>query len=97
MIGRNIIIEALTAPMEVMLYNSGYDYDRIDKIKASRSKSWGFDILKGELCCMFDRGIVDPLKVTTNAVLNAKSVAATILTTSCVISNKREPRNESNR
>lgn len=97
LVGRNIILESLTAPMEVMLYNSGYDYDRIDYIKASRLNSWGFDVIAGELCCMFDRGIVDPLKVTTNAVLNAKSVAATILTTSCVISNKRENSNESSR
>ena len=38
---------------------------------------------------MFSLGIIDPFKVTKNAVLNSASVAATILTTSCVISNKR--------
>jgi chaperonin GroEL len=42
-------------------------------------------------------GIVDPFKVTKNAVLNSASVASTILTTSCVISNKRIKRDESSR
>ena len=46
---------------------------------------------------MFKMGIVDPFKVTKNAVLNSASVASTILTTSCVISNKRAKRDESSR
>jgi len=39
---------------------------------------------------MIDVGIVDPLLVTKTALNNAVSVAATILSTDCVISNVRE-------
>jgi len=39
---------------------------------------------------MVDVGIVDPLLVTKTALNNAVSIAATILSTDCVISNVRE-------
>ena len=35
-------------------------------------------------------GIIDPLLVTKSALLNASSVATTILSTDCVISNVRD-------
>ena len=44
---------------------------------------------------MIDNGIIDPLLVTKSALQNAASVAATILSTDCVINNIRV--NESNR
>ena len=96
-IGKEIILEALSAPMKTILDNSGFSHEIIDKLMNSRKNSTGMDTISGKTVCMFEKGIVDPLKVTTNAVLNAKSVAATILTTSCVISNLRIPQNESNR
>jgi chaperonin GroEL len=39
---------------------------------------------------MVNVGIVDPLLVTKTALNNAVSIAATILSTDCVISNVRE-------
>jgi chaperonin GroEL (HSP60 family) len=39
---------------------------------------------------MIDVGIIDPLLVTKSALNNAISVATTILSTDCVISNVRE-------
>ena len=39
---------------------------------------------------MIKAGIVDPLLVTKSALLNAVSVATTILSTDCVISNVRD-------
>ena len=38
---------------------------------------------------MFKMGIIDPLKVTKNALLNAVSVATTILKTNAIITHKR--------
>jgi chaperonin GroEL len=39
---------------------------------------------------MIEKGIIDPLLVTKSALNNAISVATTILSTDCVISNIRE-------
>ena len=55
----------------------------------NRKPKQGFDVKNKQFGNMFTFCIVDPLKVTKNAVLNSASVASTILTTSCVISNKR--------
>ncbi len=39
---------------------------------------------------MLKMGVIDPLKVTKNALLNAVSVATTILSTNAIITNIRE-------
>jgi len=44
---------------------------------------------------MINDGIIDPLLVTKSALINAASVATTILSTDCVINNVRDY--ESNR
>ena len=38
---------------------------------------------------MYKMGVIDPLKVTKNALLNAVSVAVTILSTNAIVTNKR--------
>ena len=40
---------------------------------------------------MIDRGIMDPAKVTRAAIENAVSIAAMVLTTNCLITDKDEP------
>jgi len=39
---------------------------------------------------MFEMGVIDPLKVTKNAFVNAVSVATTILTTNAIVTHLRE-------
>lgn len=86
-IGWNIMIEALPEVWEQLIRNSGDDID--DIIKGLGKKNYGWDVKNRKYGNMFTMGIIDPYKVTKNAVLNSASVASTILTTSCVISNKR--------
>ena len=38
-----------------------------------------------EYCDLFDRGVIDPAKVTINAVENSASVAGLVLTTECLV------------
>ena len=54
------------------------------------STSKGFDARKEEVVDMFEAGIIDPAKVTRVALEKAVSVAGTLLTTQCVITNKPE-------
>ena len=46
----------------------------------------GFDAKTGELVDMFEAGIVDACPVVKNAITNAISVAATVLTTRVIVS-----------
>ena len=38
---------------------------------------------------MYEMGVIDPLKVTKNALTNAVSVATTILSTNAIVTNMR--------
>ena len=53
--------------------------------QAKNNKNFGFDALKNEYVDMVKAGIVDPTKVTRSALLNAASVAATLLTTESLV------------
>ena len=48
--------------------------------------------MTGEYVDMFTAGIVDPAKVTRSAVENAASIAAMVLTTEAMITDKPEPK-----
>ena len=85
-----ILSKALRAPVTQILTNAGVDVDMfMDKVVRSRKKGYGLDVKRMKYGNMIDMGIIDPLKVTKNAVMNSVSVAVTILTTNCVVSNKR--------
>ncbi len=38
-----------------------------------------------EYCNLYERGVIDPAKVTINAVENSASVAGLVLTTECLV------------
>jgi chaperonin GroEL len=85
-----IMIEALHSPIETIISNATGDIGSlVDQVYKSGRYSTGYDVKKGRIGNMYTLGIIDPLKVTKNALRNAVSVAITILQTNCVISNKR--------
>jgi chaperonin GroEL len=49
----------------------------------------GINALTGEKVNMIDAGIIDPVLVTKTALKNAVSVATTIMSADCIISNMR--------
>ena len=75
---------ALFHPCKTIMKNAGLEYKNIDK------KDWGVDVETGKTVNMFKAGIIDPVLVTKSALKNAASVASTILSTNCVMSNLRE-------
>jgi len=46
---------------------------------------WGWDAAPMEFCNLMDRGVIDPAKVTINAIENSASVAGLVLTTECLV------------
>ena len=53
-------------------------------------KGEGYDAQEDIFGNMIDRGIADPAKVTRAAIENAVSIAAMVLTTNCLITDKEE-------
>ena len=85
-----ILSSALISPIKQILENASMSYDDfVEKIDTVRRRNSGYDVKNKKFGNMFAMGIIDPFKVTKNAIQNAVSVSMTILTTNCVISNRR--------
>jgi chaperonin GroEL len=90
-VGGEIIIRAITAPMKQIASNAGFDAGVVaDKIANHSDKNIGFNASTGEFVDMLEAGIIDPLKVTRVALLNATSVASLLLTTEATVSDIKE-------
>jgi len=83
--GADIFIKAIKHPYLKILENAGIDSDG-----AILGKGKGINVITGKTVNMIKEGIIDPLLVTKSALKNAVSVAKTIMSTDCVISNMRE-------
>jgi len=79
----DVLLKAIKAPYETILANSGFTCDKDCPIGV------GVDAITGECVNMVDSGIIDPVLVTKTALKNAVSVALTIMSADCVISNVR--------
>ena len=89
-----VLLNAIKYPFKVILNNAGIECENLPKL-IGQIKGKGLNVITGENVNMIKAGIIDPLLVTKSALINAVSVATTILSTDCVINNIRT--NESNR
>ena len=87
--GEKVLTKAVLSPFKTILSNAGLEPE------LPKKEGYGIDVVTGNMVNMINSGIIDPLLVTKSALQNAASVAATILSTDCVINNIRI--NESNR
>ena len=83
-IGEEVLYQAIRKPYELILDNAGVK-EYVDPDEEGR----GLDVVTGKTVDMVKAGIIDPLLVTKSALINAASVATTILSTDCVINNIR--------
>ena len=92
-VGKKLVYNACGKPFLKILSNAGYQESDTYPINLEigvqgegGSNPWfGYDLKSQTIVNMKERGIIDPLKVTRNALLNASSIAGTILLTECVI------------
>jgi chaperonin GroEL len=90
--GVAIVLKALEEPLRQIALNAGLEGSVIiDKIKRSRKKNYGYNFATDKYVDMIEEGIVDPTKVTRSALENAASVAAMVLTTESLVTDKKEP------
>ena len=90
--GVRIIAKALTEPMRQIATNAGIDGSVVlENVKKAGKIGYGFNAYSEEYVDMISAGIVDPTKVTRSALENAASIAATLLTTESLVTDKKEP------
>lgn len=83
--GFSIVKIAFFSPFKKLMSNAGIQPtdEQIDEMFLN--PNMGIDVNTGKLVNMRDAGIIDPTRVIKNAIINATSVAAMILTTEAVV------------
>lgn len=84
-----ILMSAVFAPFAMICKNAGLDPIKISE-QMGVEDGFGYDVKNDKYGNMIKMGIIDPCKVTKNAIKNAVSVATTILSTNAIITNVRE-------
>ena len=89
-IGADIIAKAIEAPLRQIVSNTGGEGSVVVEEVKEKSTNTGFDANTSEFVDMFERGIIDPTKVTRTALQNAASIAGLMLTTEVMITELKE-------
>lgn len=88
--GINIIARAIEEPLRIICDNAGVEGSVvIQKIKEGKG-DFGYNARMDKYENLFEAGVIDPTKVARIALQNAASVAGMLLTTECVIADKKE-------
>lgn len=83
-----MVREALQAPLFWIASNAGLDGAVVTSKVAEQPKGHGFNAATLTYGDLLADGVVDPVKVTRSAVVNAASVARMILTTESAVVEK---------
>ena len=92
--GVQSVKRALEAPIREIAKNAGIEGAVVvNRIRQMTGKNDGYDADKDSYCDLVEAGVIDPAKVVRTALQNASSVAALLLTTSCLLTDipKEEP------
>lgn len=90
--GVKIVLKALEEPVRQIAANAGLEGSVIvENIKNSGKVGYGYNFANDQYVDMIEAGILDPAKVTRSALENAASVAAMVLTTESLVTDKKDP------
>lgn len=89
--GAQVILKALEAPLFNIAHNAGLEGSVVINEVKRAEIGVGFDAYNEVYGNMIDGGILDPVKVTKAALINATSVASTFLTTESVVASTKKP------
>jgi chaperonin GroEL len=93
--GVDVIAYALKAPITQILLNAGQSPEDIIQALYTHwtvpgGQNLGYNVKTEEFVDMFVDGVIDPKKVTRTAIQNASSVVGMIMTTECMVVDKKE-------
>jgi len=92
--GYTVVMNAMEAPLRAIAKNCGVDPETVvNTVRrgtfVEKDISYGYNALTDKYESLYDTGVIDPAKVVKSAVKNSVSVAGMIITTNCVIVDKR--------
>jgi chaperonin GroEL len=89
-IGVRIVVRALEEPTRQIVRNAGAEGSVVINELKSKGGNFGFNANSEKVEDMIKAGIIDPTKVTKNALQNAASIAGLMLTTEALVSEIKE-------
>ncbi|WP_025272550.1 chaperonin GroEL [Haloglycomyces albus] len=89
-LGIDIVREALGEPVRRIAMNAGQKGDVVAAKVAELSEREGYNAATGGYGDLIEQGVIDPVKVTRNALLNASSIVGMLLTTEVTVVDKPE-------
>jgi chaperonin GroEL len=90
-IGIGIIRRALEEPIRLIAENAGAEGSIVvGRVRESKDKNFGYNAATDTYEDLVKAGVIDPTKVTRTALQNAASIAGLLLTTECVLVEKKE-------
>jgi chaperonin GroEL len=98
-LGAEIVARALSKPIRTIAENTGADpavvADEV-RTRGEKNPNIGYDANTCDYTDMIKAGIIDPVKVTRSALVNAASIAGLMLTTEVMVTklDEDEPRNK---
>jgi len=84
-IGVDIIRRACEEPMRMIVTNAGKEASVIVNEVKSKKGAYGYNAYTDKFEDLIESGVIDPTKVTRNALENAASIASLVLTTECIV------------
>ena len=88
--GASMVFRALDAPARQIALNAGHEGAVIVQQVETAGGNNGFNAATGEFEDLVSAGVIDPAKVTRAALQNAASIAALLLTTETLVTDKPE-------
>ena len=90
-IGVDIIRRAVEEPIRMIVANAGGEGSIVvEKVRGSKDDAFGYNALTDTYENLVSAGVIDPTKVTRSALQNAASIAGLLLTTECLVVEKKE-------
>jgi len=90
-IGVEIVRRALEEPIRMIAQNAGAEGSIVvARVKESKDKNFGYNAATDSYEDLVKAGVIDPTKVTRTALQNAASIAGLLLTTECVVVERKE-------
>ncbi|WP_035369130.1 chaperonin GroEL [Acholeplasma hippikon] len=92
--GIRAVLDSLLVPTYQIAENAGFDGQTIVEMQRKQPLNHGFDAKEGKWVDLLKHGIIDPTRVTRNAILNASSIASLLITSEAAVVEVKEPKTQ---
>ena len=90
-VGVQIVFRAIEVPLREIASNAGAEPSIVlDKVRSNKNANYGYNAATDEYEDLVEAGVIDPTKVTRTALQNAASIASLLLTTECVVVERKD-------